>query len=171
MTTSFGRTLAIVKPDAVAKIGPIFNCLEENDIQVRKAKMVQLTRKDAAQFYSEHQSKIFFKWDPWCEKFWFQNPTPPTQLSCSYCAVTCWTSWRAVPSLLWRSWAVTSSGAGGRCSGQLTRKKRGRRPRKASALFTAQIRRRTQHTDRTVPKLLPGRVTLLFLHCYFIRSF
>jgi len=61
MTTSFGRTLAIVKPDAVAKIGPIFNCLEENDIQVRKAKMVQLTRKDAAQFYSEHQSKIFFK--------------------------------------------------------------------------------------------------------------
>ncbi|XP_076807174.1 nucleoside diphosphate kinase homolog 7-like [Clavelina lepadiformis] len=54
------KTLAIVKPDAVSKLGTIINCLKENDIQVCKAKMVQLTRKDAAIFYEEHQSKPFY---------------------------------------------------------------------------------------------------------------
>lgn len=54
------KTLALIKPDAVSKLGTILNSLRENDIQVCKMKMVQLTKKDAMAFYAEHESKPFF---------------------------------------------------------------------------------------------------------------
>jgi len=54
------KTLALIKPDAVKKIGTIINSLRENDIQVCKMKMVQLSKQDAMAFYAEHESKPFF---------------------------------------------------------------------------------------------------------------
>lgn len=54
------RTLAIVKPEAVNKIGVFLNILKKNDIKPCKIKMLKLSRKKVAEFYEEHQSKPFF---------------------------------------------------------------------------------------------------------------
>lgn len=55
------RTLAIIKPEAITKLGVMLNLLKANDIQPCKAKMVKLERKDAIELYEEHRSKPFFK--------------------------------------------------------------------------------------------------------------
>ncbi|XP_030647528.1 nucleoside diphosphate kinase homolog 7 [Chanos chanos] len=54
------RTLAMIKPDAVTKIGDIVQMIYDADLIVTKAKMTKLTWKQAADFYAEHQSKSFF---------------------------------------------------------------------------------------------------------------
>ncbi|XP_063306222.1 nucleoside diphosphate kinase 7 [Pelobates fuscus] len=54
------KTLAMIKPDAVMKMGSIIEAIFDTGFIITKAKMVQLSRKEAMDFYSEHQSKSFF---------------------------------------------------------------------------------------------------------------
>jgi nucleoside-diphosphate kinase len=56
------RTLSIIKPDAVAKnvIGPIYTIFEKADLKIVAARMMQLTRAQAQQFYAEHKERPFF---------------------------------------------------------------------------------------------------------------
>ncbi|XP_035997437.1 nucleoside diphosphate kinase 7 isoform X1 [Fundulus heteroclitus] len=58
------RTLALVKPDAVTRIGDIFELIYSSHLIVTKAKMTKLTWSQAADFYAEHQSKPFFNLPP-----------------------------------------------------------------------------------------------------------
>ena len=57
------RTLSIIKPDAVAKnvIGQIYARFEGAGLKVVAAKLVQLSRAEAEQFYAVHSARPFFK--------------------------------------------------------------------------------------------------------------
>ncbi len=57
------QTLSIVKPDAVAKnyIGKIYQRFEDQGLRIVAAKMLQLSRKQAEQFYAVHQARPFYK--------------------------------------------------------------------------------------------------------------
>lgn len=57
------RTLSIIKPDAVAKnvIGQITSRFEAAGLKVVAAKLVQLSRAEAEQFYAVHRARPFFK--------------------------------------------------------------------------------------------------------------
>ena len=56
-------TLSIIKPDAVVKsvIGQIYSRFEQANLNIVAAKMVQLSREQAEQFYEIHRSRPFFK--------------------------------------------------------------------------------------------------------------
>lgn len=56
------RTLAIVKPDAVAegKVGAILAQLERGGFRIRAARMVRLTRTQAEVFYEVHRGRPFY---------------------------------------------------------------------------------------------------------------
>uniref|UniRef100_A0A3P9PTF6 Nucleoside diphosphate kinase homolog 7 n=1 Tax=Poecilia reticulata TaxID=8081 RepID=A0A3P9PTF6_POERE len=54
------KTLALVKPDVLNKIGDIFELIYSAKLIVTKAKMTKITWSQAADFYVEHQSKPFF---------------------------------------------------------------------------------------------------------------
>ena len=57
------RTLAIIKPDAVAKgaAGQILARIEQAGFKVVAIKMVHLSETDAAGFYAVHRERPFFK--------------------------------------------------------------------------------------------------------------
>jgi nucleoside-diphosphate kinase len=57
------RTLAIIKPDAVAKgvAGQILARIEQADFRVLAIKMIKMTEDDAAGFYAVHRERPFFK--------------------------------------------------------------------------------------------------------------
>ena len=57
------RTLSIIKPDAVAKnvIGQIVSRFEGAGLKVAAAKLVQLSRAEAEQFYAVHAARPFYK--------------------------------------------------------------------------------------------------------------
>lgn len=57
------KTLAIIKPDAVAKsvTGKIISLIEENGIRIAAMKMVHLSRSNARQFYMVHTGKSFYE--------------------------------------------------------------------------------------------------------------
>ena len=57
------RTLAIIKPDGVARgiIGKVIKRLEGNDFKIVAMKMVHLSKKQAEGFYAVHQGKPFFE--------------------------------------------------------------------------------------------------------------
>ena len=57
------RTLSIIKPDAVAKnaIGQIVARFEAAGLKIAAAKLVQLSRTEAEQFYGVHKARPFFK--------------------------------------------------------------------------------------------------------------
>ena len=57
------RTLAIIKPDAVAagNIGVIINEIEKNDFQIVALKMLHLTTFQAEGFYAVHRERNFFR--------------------------------------------------------------------------------------------------------------
>jgi nucleoside-diphosphate kinase len=57
------RTLAIIKPDAVAKkvAGEILSEYEKAGFKVAAMKMLHLSQKQAGGFYAVHQSKPFFE--------------------------------------------------------------------------------------------------------------
>ena len=57
------RTLSSIKPDAVAKnvIGQIVSRFEGAGLKVAAAKLVQLSRAEAEQFYAVHAARPFFK--------------------------------------------------------------------------------------------------------------
>jgi nucleoside-diphosphate kinase len=56
-------TLAIIKPDAVAKsaIGDIFSRVEKRGLKIVGAKLICLSREQAQYFYQEHEGKPFFE--------------------------------------------------------------------------------------------------------------
>ncbi|XP_040449983.1 nucleoside diphosphate kinase 7 isoform X3 [Falco naumanni] len=54
------RTLALIKPDAVPKIGELIDIIINAGFTITKAKMMVLSRKEAADFYVDHQSKPFY---------------------------------------------------------------------------------------------------------------
>ncbi|XP_052784662.1 nucleoside diphosphate kinase 7-like [Mya arenaria] len=54
------RTLGIIKPDAINKVGQILDAVFQSGFKVTKLKMCRLTRNEAFSFYQEHQSKTFF---------------------------------------------------------------------------------------------------------------
>ena len=56
------RTLAIIKPDGVARnlIGEIIRRLENNRLRVVGLKMLKLQKSDAEQFYAVHRQRPFF---------------------------------------------------------------------------------------------------------------
>ena len=62
-TTNTERTLSIIKPDAVAKnvIGKIVSRFEDAGLKIVAAKLVQLSRAEAEQFYAVHKERPFFK--------------------------------------------------------------------------------------------------------------
>jgi len=56
------RTLAIIKPDAVAKnfIGEILAQIEENGLHIIASKMTHLSKEEVEEFYSEHSKHPFY---------------------------------------------------------------------------------------------------------------
>ena len=56
------RTLAIIKPDAVAKnfIGKILAQIEENGLYIIASKMTHLSKEEMEEFYSEHSKRPFY---------------------------------------------------------------------------------------------------------------
>ena len=56
------RTLAIIKPDAVAarNAGRIIERIESSGFTIRAMRLVSLTRKDAEGFYAVHRERPFF---------------------------------------------------------------------------------------------------------------
>jgi nucleoside-diphosphate kinase len=57
------RTLAIIKPDAVASkhIGDIIRRIEAEGFSIRAMKMLHLTKSEAEGFYAVHRGKPFFE--------------------------------------------------------------------------------------------------------------
>ena len=60
---SVERTLSILKPDAVAKniIGQIYSRFEQGGLKIIAAKMLHLTREQAADFYAVHKERPFYQ--------------------------------------------------------------------------------------------------------------
>src|SRR5215204_4601039 len=56
------RTLAIIKPDAVAAghTGPIIQRIEADGFQIRAMRLIRLARADAEGFYAVHRERPFF---------------------------------------------------------------------------------------------------------------
>jgi nucleoside-diphosphate kinase len=56
------RTLSIIKPDGVGKnlIGEVYRRFEQGGLSIVAAKMVQLRREQAEQFYGVHRERPFF---------------------------------------------------------------------------------------------------------------
>lgn len=56
------RTLAIIKPDAVAAghIGAIVQRIESEGLRIRAMRLVRLSRPDAEGFYDVHRERPFF---------------------------------------------------------------------------------------------------------------
>lgn len=57
-----GRTLVIIKPDAVKKkvIGKIIERFEEENFRIVNMKMLHLRKEDAMRFYRVHENKPFY---------------------------------------------------------------------------------------------------------------
>ncbi|EAK5585075.1 nucleoside-diphosphate kinase [Campylobacter lari] len=57
------KTLSIIKPDAVKKgvIGQILTRFESNGLRLAATKKIQLSEKEAQEFYAVHKDRPFFK--------------------------------------------------------------------------------------------------------------
>jgi len=57
------RTLAIIKPDAVARglSGRILDRIEQSGLRIRAMRLVRLSRADAEGFYAVHRERPFFR--------------------------------------------------------------------------------------------------------------
>ena len=54
------KTLALIKPDAVLKIGKILDHLGKDGFRISKLRSLRLSRSDAQEFYAEHRGKPFY---------------------------------------------------------------------------------------------------------------
>ncbi|KAK3095701.1 hypothetical protein FSP39_017831 [Pinctada imbricata] len=59
LTHKTERTLGMIKPDAVPKMGQILDLIYSKGFMITRLKMCQLNRNEAFQFYQEHQGKPF----------------------------------------------------------------------------------------------------------------
>ena len=59
---SLQQTVSIIKPDAVAKnvVGKIITRFEDAGLKVIAAKMTQLSKEQAGEFYAVHKARPFF---------------------------------------------------------------------------------------------------------------
>jgi nucleoside-diphosphate kinase len=59
---SLERTISIIKPDAVAKnvIGQIYSRFEKAGLKIVAAKMMQLSKEKAGEFYAVHKERPFY---------------------------------------------------------------------------------------------------------------
>jgi nucleoside-diphosphate kinase len=57
------RTLAIIKPDAVARgfVGEILKTIEESELRIVAMKMLQMSQDQAEGFYQVHRERPFFR--------------------------------------------------------------------------------------------------------------
>jgi len=57
------RTLAIIKPDGVARslVGEVISRIEKAELKIIAMKMVKLTKKEAEGFYAVHRERPFFE--------------------------------------------------------------------------------------------------------------
>ncbi|EKE21429.1 MAG: hypothetical protein ACD_7C00248G0001 [uncultured bacterium] len=57
------QTLSIIKPDAVEKnlIGKILDRFEKNNLKIIAAKMIELSKDQAQDFYAVHKDKPFYE--------------------------------------------------------------------------------------------------------------
>ena len=57
------QTLAIIKPDGVAKgvCGEVIKRIESKGLKIKAMKMIQLTQSQAEGFYAVHKERPFFK--------------------------------------------------------------------------------------------------------------
>ena len=57
------RTLAIIKPDAVARrlVGAIVTRIEAEGLEIRAMRLVRFSKSDAEGFYAVHRDKPFFE--------------------------------------------------------------------------------------------------------------
>jgi nucleoside-diphosphate kinase len=76
---SVQRTLAIIKPDAIAKgvMGRIISRVEEAGLKILAARLVHLSAEEAAGFYIVHRERPFYR--SLCE-FMTQGPSLPMVL-------------------------------------------------------------------------------------------
>jgi len=56
------QTLSIIKPDAVSRnlIGEIYTRFENNGLRIVAARMLQMSREQAEEFYAVHRERPFF---------------------------------------------------------------------------------------------------------------
>jgi len=54
------KTLALIKPDAFLKMGKIIDQINKDGFRIGRMRSLQLTRRDAQEFYAEHKDKPFF---------------------------------------------------------------------------------------------------------------
>jgi len=54
------RTLALIKPDAFLKLGKIIDAVYKDGFRIAQLRTLQLTRRDAMDFYAEHEGKPFY---------------------------------------------------------------------------------------------------------------
>ena len=52
------HTFAMIKPDALHNVGEILTLIHEHGFTVKDAKMISLSRSDAAKFYAEHEGSF-----------------------------------------------------------------------------------------------------------------
>lgn len=55
------KTFAMIKPDAVSKMGQIIKKIEKAGFSISKLKMKKFSLENAEEFYKEHKNKPFFK--------------------------------------------------------------------------------------------------------------
>ena len=57
------RTLAIIKPDAVARgvVGAILHRIEDAGFRIRAMRMLRLSKREAEGFYAVHRERPFFQ--------------------------------------------------------------------------------------------------------------
>ena len=60
--SSTEQTLSIIKPDAVERnlVEEIKNIFKKNNLNIKESKKIQISKEEAAEFYSVHQSKPFY---------------------------------------------------------------------------------------------------------------
>jgi len=54
------RTFALIKPEAVEHLGDILNAMRDHELEQQRAKMLLLSKKNAAAFYERHKSEPYF---------------------------------------------------------------------------------------------------------------
>ena len=60
--SSTEQTLSIIKPDAVERnlVEEIKNIFKKNNLNIKESKKIQISKEEAAEFYSVQQSKPFY---------------------------------------------------------------------------------------------------------------